>query len=167
MFIRSDDILLVCDLQEISQESSQHKSWYYCPFAQTVRPINVEELEGGKTTVLQPFNSSQKHNPDPPAEVSAATAETVPVALMSSRSYSLPSFSPKCCLHAAPTPLRTLTHTISHQLNQLLIKYMKIDLISGNITFHFQAQCMKSPFCIVKIPLEVIRNIYLGRPEAE
>lgn len=104
---------LACVRFEISQESSQHKSWYYCPFAQTVRPINVEELEGRKTTVLHPFSLSQKHNPDPPAEVSAATAETVPMALMSSWSYSLPSFSPKTAVCMLPQLLCTLSRILS------------------------------------------------------
>ena len=102
-------------LQEVSQGSSQHKSWSCCPSMQTVRSINVQELRGRTATVLQPFSLSQAHNPDPPAEVSTATASTVLVALMSSQSNSFPSSlpNPAVCWETPPPPNATHTYTYS------------------------------------------------------
>lgn len=165
MFVRSCSILTrLCysesqegepALQEVSQGSSQHKSWYCCPSMKTVRPINVQELEERKATLLQPFSLSQKHNPDPPAEVSAATAATVLVALMSSQSNSFPSF-PKpaaCCRHS----LYPTTY-----MNIVLIKDLEMDLIPDYITLLSLAQCIQSLFCIERIPLRVIRTAFWG-----
>lgn len=140
---------------------------------QTVRSINVQELkEKRKATVLQLFSMSQTHNPDPPAEVSPATASTVPVGLMSSRSNSFPSSLPNPAVWWEETPhptphKRTPTHTHSlyptiYMNTAALIKDLEMDLIPHNITLLSQAQCIQSLFCIVRIQLRVIRTDFWG-----
>ncbi len=141
---------------------------------QTTGPINVQELkreEGHSAAAIQLEPNTQ---PDPPAEVSAATASTVLVALMSSQSnsfpYSLPN--PAVCWETPhlypPNTIHTHTHTHTHFLyptiymNAALIKDLKMDLIPHYITLLSLAQCIQSLFCIVRIPLRVIRTDFWG-----
>lgn len=137
---------------------------------QTVGSINVQELkeeEGHSAAAIQLEPNTQ---PDPPTEVSAATASTVLVALMSSQSNSFPSSLPDpavCWETPQPLPCPpNSTHTLflypTIYMNTALIKDLEMDLIPHYITLLSLAQCTQSPFCIVRIPLRVIRTDFWG-----
>lgn len=123
-------------LQEVSQESSQHKSWSCCPHMQTVGSINVQELKGRKGHSAAAIQLEPNTQPDPPAEVFAATALTVLVVLMSSPSNSFPSSLPNPAVYptpAHPTPY-IHTNTRTHAISYHLYEHCRLDTSLYHIT---------------------------------